>query len=151
MENLLTYRLRLTLLNREVARALLTMAGDNRLCILAVPGLLVFAAASLAIERVALALLQREEWVGGLPPPARSSPRPPLLGPLSELQSWPPPPQAPKEHTTPRRLSPSTQPRPAPRPRPPRPPPASSSRPRRRGGSPPRRGARAARRATRLP
>ncbi|GBF87398.1 diacylglycerol O-acyltransferase-like protein [Raphidocelis subcapitata] len=63
MENLLTYRLRLTLLNREVARALLTMAGDNRLCILAVPGLLAFAAASLAIECAALALLRREDWL----------------------------------------------------------------------------------------
>jgi hypothetical protein len=63
LENLLVYRLRLSLLNREVLRALLHMAGDNRTVILAVPGLLAFALAALAVERLALALLRREQWV----------------------------------------------------------------------------------------
>ena len=45
LENLLMYRLRLTLLNEEVIRALIHMAGDNLSCIVAVPGLLLYAAA----------------------------------------------------------------------------------------------------------
>ena len=55
------YKLRLTLLNKEVMRALLTMAGDNLLAIALVPGLLAFAAAALALERAALWLLRREQ------------------------------------------------------------------------------------------
>jgi len=57
------YRLRLTLLNEEVIRALIHMAGDNLSCIVAVPGLLLYAAAGLGIEWLALALLRREQWV----------------------------------------------------------------------------------------
>jgi hypothetical protein len=75
LENLLVYRLRLSLLNREVLRALLNMAGDNRTVIFAVPGLLAFALAALAIEWLALGLLRREQWVGtaagAAPAPAR--------------------------------------------------------------------------------
>ncbi len=63
LENLLMYRLRLTLLNREVLAALVHMAGDNLICISMIPGLVVFAAAGLAVEWLALALLRREQWV----------------------------------------------------------------------------------------
>ncbi|KAI8471776.1 MAG: MBOAT, membrane-bound O-acyltransferase family-domain-containing protein [Monoraphidium minutum] len=61
LENLLTYRLRLTLLNAGVWSALVHVAGDNAACLAAVPGLLAFAAAGLAIEWLALALLRREQ------------------------------------------------------------------------------------------
>ena len=62
---MLVYRLRLTLLNREVWAALWNIAGDNRACLLAVPGLLGFALAALAIEWLAVALLRREWQVRG--------------------------------------------------------------------------------------
>ncbi|KIZ06773.1 diacylglycerol acyltransferase [Monoraphidium neglectum] len=61
LENLLVYRLRLTLLNKSVWLAIVNTAGDNAACLLAVPGLLVFAAASLGVEWLALALLRREQ------------------------------------------------------------------------------------------
>jgi hypothetical protein len=64
LENLLVYRLRLTLLNKSVWLAIVNTAGDNAACLLAVPGLLVFAAASLGVEWLALALLRREQRVG---------------------------------------------------------------------------------------
>lgn len=75
LENLLRYRLRLSLLNRAAVRALVTMAGANRLCLLALPGLLAFAAAGLAVEWLALALLRREQRVSIPPPRGRAARR----------------------------------------------------------------------------